>query len=283
MDPTLASQVFNPSVRLLWCLRCMVVVQCVGYVIQLDWPSSLNSWLLDSMGDPFVEELDSVIAGFLWVSIVALPILGLIMPIGGHGKPWFSSCDAALLGFVASWALTEAVFSWLSNVGNPFHATDPYGHAVRYTAPFVLFALCNGRTKHISLEWILRVAVAGTFVGHGMGAWMIHFEFVDLILGSMDTFLGEDWEVAEEREVFAKASLPWIAVQDFVLAGLILLPKRLRWVALWMAFWGFVTALSRMTAFGWERWPDFCLRIGNGGIPLLLWSHWRNLFKNRSL
>jgi hypothetical protein len=38
-----------------------------------------------------------------------------------------------------------------------------------------------------------------------------------------------------------------------------------------MAIWGFVTAVSRVTAFGWERWPDLMIRAANGGIPLLLW------------
>ena len=260
----------------------MVAIQCVGYAIQLNWPSSLNSWLLDSMGDPFVRSLDSLVGYFLWASIMSLPVLGLIRPAGVRGKRLLGSCDMALLVFVASWALTEAFFSWRTNLEDSFYDTNLYGHAVRIMAPVALLVSWHGLSRSIGTEWVLRLAVAGTFVGHGVGAWTMHFEFVDLILGSMDTFLGEDWEVAEEREVFAKASLPWIAVQDFVLAGLILLPKRLRWVALWMAFWGFVTALSRMTAFGWERWPDFCLRICNGGIPLLLWIHWRNLFKNHT-
>ena len=108
----------------------------------------------------------------------------------------------------------------------------------------------------------------------------MHFEFVDLMLGSIDTVLGEDWEAAGERQVLAEQVLRWIAVQDFVFAGLLVLPKRLRWVALWMALWGFVTAMSRITAFGWERWPDGCLRVCDGGIPLILWMHWRNLSKN---
>ncbi len=44
-----------------------------------------------------------------------------------------------------------------------------------------------------------------------------------------------------------------------------------------MAVWGFVTAMSRMTAYGWDHWHDLALRICNGGIPLFLWAYWKSL------
>jgi len=282
MDDTLRIHSFAPSNRILWLLRWLVVVQCAGYAAQLATPSSMNSWFLETLGDPVVSGLDAWVASILWVAVVAVPALGIVRPIGTAGRLWSTRCETLLLGFVAGWALSEAFFSWRANLGNPFHATDPYGHAVRYLAPVGLLLLWSGQGVDLRMEWALRLAVAGTFIGHGLCSWWLKPEFLDLILGSMDTFLGVDWESAAEREVFAKAFLPWIGVQDFVLAVLLLLPKRLRWVALWMAIWGFVTALSRLTAFGWERWPDLFIRICNGGIPLLLWIHWRNLFKNRT-
>ena len=280
MDLTVGSQAFSPTARLLWCLRWMVTVQCAGYAAQLAGPSSLNSWLLEPLGDSFVSGLDAWATACLWTSLVAVPLLGVIRPIGTTGRPWAFRCDLTLLGLVVSWALTEAFFSWWSNMGNPFRGTDPFGHAVRYVAPFVLLVLWSGWGRHVRTEWILRLAVAATFVGHGLCSWWLQPEFIDLIVGTMDTFLGDDWEAAGARQVFAEDALPWIAMQDFVLAGLLVLPgRRLRWLVLWMSIWGFITALSRITAFGLERWPDFCLRICNGGIPLLLWMHWRNLLR----
>ncbi|MBG31193.1 MAG: hypothetical protein CMI31_14525 [Opitutae bacterium] len=281
MESAANKQTFDLSSRLLWYLRWLVVFQCAGYAAQLATPSSLNSWLLESLGDSAVSALDAWVARILWIATVALPALGIVRPIGVVGRHWPARCEVLILGFAAAWALSEAFFSWRANLGNPFHATDPYGHAVRYLAPVALLLLWSGKGIDLRIEWALRFAVAGTFIGHGLCCWWLKPAFLDLILGSLDTFFGIDWESAAEREFFAKAFLPWIAVQDFILAGLILLPKRLRWVALWMAFWGFVTALSRLTAFGWERWPDLFIRICNGGIPLLLWLHWRNLFKNR--
>ena len=270
------------SRRLLWFLRWLVVVQCAGYAAKLSTPSSLNSLLLESLGDGIVSGVDAWAAIILWIAVLSLPTLGILRPTGTIGCSWPSRCETLLLCFVAAWTLGEAFFSWRANPGNPFHATDPYGHAVRYLAPIALLLLWQKKSPDLRLEWALRLAVAGTFVGHGLSCWWLKPNFIDLILGSMDTFFGENWEAAEERELFAKAVLPWIAIQDFILAGLILLPKRLRWVALWMAIWGVVTALSRMTAFGWERWHDLFIRICNGGIPLLLWFHWRSLFNNRT-
>ncbi len=274
----LASQTFAPSNRILWWLRWMVAIQCVGHAAYLEGPSSLNAWLLDSLGDSFVSGLDAWVSVFLWSSFVGLPVLGLARPIGISGRRWSLRCDVALLGFVAAWALTEAFFSWVTHLGDPFHATDPYGHAVRYVAPLVLLVLWNGG-GNLRVEWVLRVAVAVTFVGHGLCSWWLKPEFLDLILGTMDAIWGEDWEAAGRRQGHAEEVLRWVAAQDFVFAGLLVLPKRLRWVALWMAIWGFVTALSRLTAFGWERWYEVFVRICNGGIPLLLWIHWRNLLR----
>ena len=109
-----------------------------------------------------------------------------------------------------------------------------------------------------------------------MCAWWIKPSFIDLIVGTLDTLLGQDLAASASRQAFAEASLPVIAVQDFILVALLLLPNRkIRTVAMWMAIWGFVTAMSRMTAYGWGNWHDLALRICNGGIPLFLWYSWK--------
>ena len=101
--------------------------------------------------------------------------------------------------------------------------------------------------------------------------------FIDLIVGTLDLFLGDDPSAYASREAFALLALPVIAIQDFILVALLLLPgRRIRTVALWMAAWGFVTALSRMTAYGWDHWYDLALRACNGGIPLLLYFYWKS-------
>jgi len=262
------------SARLAWGLRWIISFQCFGYAASLAVPSHLNSWLLPLHGDDFAGSVDTTIALILWTAGCALPFLGRASLPAFQSK-WSCPvvrCDAALLCFVAGWAFANAVLSWQMNIEDKFAATDPFGHAVRFVAPVVLLAFGTGTGSYLKLEWLLRIAIASTFIGHGLAAYWLKPGFVDLIVGTIDTFLGSDWRLAEEREKIALLLLPWIGRIDFLLAALILIPfKRLRTVALWMAIWGFVTAVSRVTAFGWERWPDLMIRAANGGIPLLLW------------
>ncbi|MBT3636051.1 MAG: hypothetical protein HN531_03860, partial [Opitutae bacterium] len=64
--------------RLLWFLRILVVVQSLGYAAKLAAPSALNSFLLGSMGDPFVTNLDRSVQIFIWFSSAALLGLGFL-------------------------------------------------------------------------------------------------------------------------------------------------------------------------------------------------------------
>ena len=274
--------------RFLWFLRILVIVQSLGYAAKLVAPSALNSFLLGSMGDPFVTHLDRSVQVFLWLSSAALLGLGFLKP---PARSLGRRIDFTLLGLLAGWSFVLAIFSWWVNPGNPFHATDPVGHAVRFAAPFalILFIAFPGREQEYKIEWVLRWGVAGTFIGHGLCALWIKPSFVDLIVGTLNLFLGdpiltagslealeEALAVAASRQSFAEAALPVIAIQDFILVALLLLPgKKIKTIAMWMAVWGLVTAMSRMTAYGLDHWRDLALRICNGGVPLFLWAYWK--------
>lgn len=275
--------------RYFWFLRILIVIQSLGYAAKLVAPSALNSFLLQSMGDPFVTNLDRSVHVFLWIASTTLLSLGFLNP---PARSLGRRIDFTILGLLAGWFFLLAIFSWLVNPGNAFHATDPIGHAVRFAAPFalILFLAFPGQQRESKIEWILRWGVAGTFVGHGLCALWIKPSFIDLIVGTMNLFLGdpiltaessealqEALTIAASRQAFAEAALPIIAIQDFILVALLLLPgKRIKTIALWMAVWGFVTAMSRMTAYGWDHWHDLALRICNGGIPLFLWAYWKS-------
>ena len=269
--------------RWTWGLRWIISLQCFGYAASLAVPSHLNSWLLPLQGDAFARTVDTTIALVLWVAGCALPFIGRASLPASQTK-WpcpVVRCDAVLLCFVAGWAFLNAVLSWQMNIEDKFAATDPFGHAVRFVAPVALFVFVTGTGSYLKLEWLLRIGIASTFIGHGLAAYWLKPGFVDLIVGTLDTFLGSDWRLAEEREKFAIILLPWIGRMDFMLAFLILLPTKYRkTVALWMAIWGFVTATSRLTAFGIERWPDLIIRAANWGIPLLLWWEMRATIKS---
>jgi len=120
-------------------------------------------------------------------------------------------------------------------------------------------------------EWILRITVAGEFAGHGVFAlqgkkawieWFSNFGISDVGLATNLLFL--------------------IGIIDIGLAILILI-KPIRAALLWMALWGFWTALIRPIV-GEPIW-DFVERFANWGAPLALllligWpKNWKEWFR----
>lgn len=117
--------------------------------------------------------------------------------------------------------------------------------------------------------WVLRIAVAGEFIGHGVFALQGKKAWIDwfLVFGVSDVGL-------------AAQLLFLIGIMDVVLAILILI-RPVRLALLWMALWGFWTALLRPLV-GEPIW-DFVERWANWGAPLALllivgwpknWKEW---------
>lgn len=119
------------------------------------------------------------------------------------------------------------------------------------------------------ISWVLRIAVAGEFIGHGAFAlqgkqqwvgWFANFGISDPGLATQLLFL--------------------VGLTDMAVA-LVILVKPIRAVLLWAAFWGFWTALIRPIV-GESTW-DFVERSANWGAPLALllligwpksWKEW---------
>lgn len=106
------------------------------------------------------------------------------------------------------------------------------------------------------IQWVLRIAVAGEFAGHGIFAvqgkaawigWVQKFGISDPGAAAQLVFL--------------------VGLLDLVIA-LIVLVKPIRIALLWATFWGFWTALVR-PIMGEPIW-DFVERWANWGAPLAL-------------
>ena len=121
------------------------------------------------------------------------------------------------------------------------------------------------------VQWVLRIAVAGEFIGHGVFAlqgkkdwigWFAKFGVSDVGIATQLLFL--------------------VGVIDIALAILVLI-KPVRIALLWMVLWGFWTALIRPLV-GMPVW-DFIERWANWGAPLALllmigWPKtWKEWFK----
>jgi len=106
------------------------------------------------------------------------------------------------------------------------------------------------------IELVLRVAVAGEFIGHGVFALQGKKEWI----GWFAKFGVSDPGIAAQLLFF-------VGVVDIGLALLVLV-RPVRIALLWMVFWGVWTALIRPLV-GMPVW-DFVERWANWGAPLAL-------------
>lgn len=116
-------------------------------------------------------------------------------------------------------------------------------------------------TDNKKIEWILRIGVAGEFLGHGILA----------IQGKAD-WLKWISQMTGVDAATAATLLLLIGVMD-VLVALIVLLKPLPKILLWATFWGFWTALVRPLV-GQPIW-DFIERFANWAAPLALYYFYK--------
>jgi hypothetical protein len=130
-------------------------------------------------------------------------------------------------------------------------------------------------TENKTVEWVLRLALFATFIGHGILAIMMKAKFVSMFTG-MAKLVG--WAVAEPT---AQQWIFWVGIID-VLVAFAILYKPIRGLLLWAFIWAFLTAIARpLAAHGWagllsfgdpnvDNMYDFIERAANYGIPLAL-------------
>lgn len=106
------------------------------------------------------------------------------------------------------------------------------------------------------IEWVLRIAVFGEFLGHGVFALQGKKAWLDWIQ-----------ELAGTEPALAAKLLFIVGIIDLIVA-LIVLIRPIRAALLWAAIWGFWTALVRPIV-GEPIW-DFIERWANWGAPLAL-------------
>jgi len=106
------------------------------------------------------------------------------------------------------------------------------------------------------IEWTLRIAMAGEYLGHGVFAWQLKPRFIEM-LTAMTGIAGGT----------ASTLMRLIGATDIVIAAIVIL-KPVRIVLVYATLWAFLTALARPIA-GDPIW-DFVERFANIGVPLAL-------------
>lgn len=104
-------------------------------------------------------------------------------------------------------------------------------------------------------EWVLRIGIIGTFIGHGV-----------LALGINQSWIPFFMAVGFSKDA-AITLMPMIGVLDIIVAVFVLI-RPIRVVLAWAVVWAFTTALIRPIA-GSPIW-DFIERSANWAAPLAL-------------
>jgi hypothetical protein len=244
------------------CLRASTALLCLGTALHsLRYEGPVFTWLFMARG--WSEEAALRMEhGAAWLLLAAAPLVLL-----RRGWP-------ALL-LVSLWMAARAAAQAADEVWHP--ELIPFDLGARILAPLSLVLLTalptDGTIPHGRFRaslGLLRVAVAATFAGHGVEALLRKPEFIDLILAS-----GRRLGGLAIPEAAAREALGAIGTLDLLVAGALLVPLRFRCVAAWAAFWGLLTASSRVVQMGWWNAPEALVRVIHAGAPLALLVAWQ--------
>ncbi|TVP46670.1 MAG: metallophosphoesterase family protein [Gemmatimonadales bacterium] len=172
---------------------------------------------------------------------------------------------------VGAYVLLEA-WSAFHQGGDRFSEWTPAAHALRWVTPFALALLAApvlasrvpASIRRAGAGWMLRLAVATVFVIHGLECLWGYPRFADLIIGSARGVL--DVRVSE---ALALQVMQVIGIVDLAVAAAIVV-RPWRTVLVWAAFWGGITALSRVLALGPGAYFEVLLRASHVLAPLAL-------------
>ncbi len=278
-----------------WILRLTLAGQCLGVAVQLllgtyESEADVYGLLFFDLNWPeatalAVEDFGTWAFLAAGAAIVIVPLaLTLTKQRTGPVHTTGIWLQILALAWIALWQATlSGLHVWRG--GSFMVEWTIAAHAVRIFSPLALIMLLRGHSdadgshRVLPAEWILRLATAATFAVHGLEAFRLNPHFVDLLIGSA--------RLLPDGEISQSATTPVlrvIGVVDGFVAVLIIF-VRSRTLAAYMAFWGLVTACSRMTAGGAAglslTFDDTLIRLANGGAPLALLALWSGEARSR--
>ena len=117
-------------------------------------------------------------------------------------------------------------------------------------------------TNDKKIEWLLRVGVAGEFLGYGL-----------LAIDKKADWIKWTMQLAHFDQATATTFIVLVGCLDIIVAAIVLI-KPVKPILLWAAFWGFWTAFVRpLVGVGWL---DFVERFANWAAPLALYYFYKN-------
>ena len=285
MDNRCQSQQTTTRFRIVWLLRLTIAIQAIGIASQFlltefETESPLFSYLLYERQWPqeTAQQLDN--AGvLLWLAaglaVVFVPLLDVMFrrtarepQDGAAASRWGISLELLLLAFILLVQVVHVTATWHRGTGELYNEWVPLARIARWMTPVLLVMLLPIAGHPISSRrfdwamWLLRLTAAITFIAHGYKAIMGYSPFVDYLLVAANQFLG--WDASEATMTVVLAVIGWV---DVVFA-LLLLTRRWRTIAIYMAIWAFIGAAARVVHSGLPSGFEVAIRSGNYCLPL---------------
>ena len=145
-----------------------------------------------------------------------------------------------------------------------------FTHAIRYFVPFALFINIspNIYSKHFREKifyFLLTLGISLTFIFHGYKAMIANPEYVDFIIIVFQKYIQL---IISESKV--EKILILIGIIDIIL-GLVVFSKLKKFVLIYMAFWGLITAFLRIVFYtNFYGISEFLIRSFHWIIPIFL-------------
>ena len=232
---------------------------------QMSWQDYLSTWGSDAV-------IESAMTGFglfyLFCGLVTLLVWKKpkwVRPVWLTGS--FSLLGLAILATMEYNASTITLFEY----------------TLGWTTPLFAWALWQERILWPQIKFGIMLAIALTFVSHGllaMGVVPVPAHFIEM------TTLILPLDMAGARIFLFVAG-----VLDLICSIALFIKPIQRPALLYMAFWGFITAFARVWAyvepfnFCWDMhmWAfETVIRLIHGAWPLLLWLSFHKKFETRT-
>lgn len=233
--------------------------QMMGWAVKITTGLEWRDFLMNPLASQLITVVTRTMIGLLMLGLVSALLISKKRPWARYGL------------YLASVILSFQSFCSFLNVG--YQLPMLLEHALRIAAPwFLAVAALKGVT--IPLKRTMLVAIGLTFSSHGLYAMGLGVpvpgHFIDMVMESIGV-----------SQSFATTLLLIAGILDQVMvAGLFFLATR-EISLLYGVFWGFVTALARITSyvrmdvlFGMSLlayFPEFLVRAPHFVIPLVLW------------
>ncbi|MEO0478575.1 MAG: hypothetical protein AAF196_03755 [Planctomycetota bacterium] len=180
------------------------------------------------------------------------------------------------LGVAGLWTLGIWASLWTisSTIRDPWHPEwIPAARAARWLGPLAcVFWLSASPERRRLGQRLALLAIAATFIAHGVEAYLGRPSFVDLVHALHRRIGTKGWSDSDvESLLIAIAVIDWFAAATLLLGSVSRIAGPVRNYGLgWMAVWGFVTALSRIVQTGETGIPEALIRAPHATLPLAL-------------